>query len=250
MRRVQESVSPFQDFSELLMSSQTQASLLDRLRDAADPMAWDEFFARYWRLIHRFARLRGCSEHTAEEIVQEAMVAVFRQRDVFRYDRERGRFRDWLLTIVRNLIARHRRQPAARLQVAADDAPALAELEAGEAEPDAAWETAFEETLLATLLDTVRREVAPETYQAFELLVLHGLSGREVARVTGLSRNAAYLARKRVLSRLRELGADYRDHGRLDQRLREALPTMPAWFAERSVSERVEKTLTSLKEPS
>lgn len=126
----------------------------------------------------------------------------------------------------------------------------MAELEAGEAEPDAAWETAFEQTLLATLLDTVRREVAPETYQAFELLVLHELSGREVARVTGLSRNAAYLARKRVLIRLRELGADYRDHGRLDDRLREALKTMPAWFAERSVSGQVEKTMTSLREAS
>lgn len=232
------------------MSSQTQASLLDRLRDATDPMAWDEFFARYWRLIHRFARLRGCSEHTAEEIVQEAMVAVFRQRDVFRYDQQRGRFRDWLLTIVRNLIAQHRRQPAARLRTVANDAPPLADLEVGQAEPDAAWEMAFEETLLATLLDAVRREVAPETYQAFELLVFHGLSGRDVARVTGLSRNAAYLARKRVLHRLRELGADYREHGQLDQRLREALKTMPTRFAERSVSERVEKTLTSLKEPS
>lgn len=64
------------------------------------------------------------------------------------------------------------------------------------------------------------------------------------------SRNAAYLARKRVLRRLRELGADYRDHGRLDECLREALRTVPDWFAERSVSERVEKALTSLKEPS
>jgi RNA polymerase sigma-70 factor (ECF subfamily) len=213
-------------------------------------VAWDDFFRRYWPFLFSVARQRGCTEHTAEEIVQEAMVAVFRQRDVFRYDPERGRFRDWLLTIVRNLIARHRRQPAARLHAVADDAPALAELEAGEAEPDAAWETAFEETLLATLLDTVRREVAPESYQAFELLVLHELSGREVARVTGLSRNAAYLARKRGLSRLRELGADYRDHGRLDNRLREALQSMPAWFAERSVSGRVEKTMTSLQEPS
>lgn len=60
MRRGRKSVSLFLDiFSDLVMSSQTQASLLERLRDAADPMAWDEFFARYWRLIHRFARLRG-----------------------------------------------------------------------------------------------------------------------------------------------------------------------------------------------
>jgi len=232
------------------MSSQTQATLLGRLRDAADPLAWEEFYARYWRLIYRFARLRGCSEHTAEEVVQEAMLAVFRQRDVFRYDPARGRFRDWLLTIVRNLIVLRRRQPSGRVRAVADDAPALAELAAGDAAPDEAWETAFEEALLANLLDVVRSEVAPETYQAFELLVLHEMSGREVSQVTGLSRNAAYLARKRVLARLRELGADYRDDGRLRGRLRETMQSLPAEVVERSVSGQVEQSLTALKEPS
>ena len=61
------------------MSSTTQATLLERLRDGDAVMAWDEFFDRYWRLIFTAARRRGCREHTAEEIVQEVMLTVFRQ---------------------------------------------------------------------------------------------------------------------------------------------------------------------------
>ena len=62
------------------MHSQTHATLLDRLREASDPLAWEEFYERYWRLIYATARGRGCSDHTAEEIVQEAMLAVFKGR--------------------------------------------------------------------------------------------------------------------------------------------------------------------------
>jgi RNA polymerase sigma factor (sigma-70 family) len=226
------------------MASQTRATLLERLRDAADPLAWDEFFRRYWRLIYALARRRGCSDHTAEEIVQDVMLAVFEQREVFRYDRQRGHFRDWLARVVRNQVAWRRRRPAERVRAEGGDArPAVVEAEDDDDAPDAAWEAAFEETLLATLLDVVRQEVSPETFQAFELLVLHDLSGAQVARVTGLSRNAAYLARKRVLARLKELGASYRDDGRLSQQVRQAMQALPAAQVERALTGRVQRTM-------
>ena len=96
-------------------------SLLQRLRDGAAAMAWEEFFARYWRLIHAWAKKRGCSEHTAEEIVQDVMLEIFRSRTVFRYDPERGRFRDWLFAVVRNVVARHRRRPSEQLRAHGSD---------------------------------------------------------------------------------------------------------------------------------
>ena len=77
------------------MTSCTRATLLERIGDGADALAWDEFFARYWPTIYGFARHRGCAEHTAEEIVQDVMLKVFQQRDVYQYDPARGRFRDW-----------------------------------------------------------------------------------------------------------------------------------------------------------
>lgn len=234
------------------MSSRTQVTLLDRLREAADPVAWDEFFERYWRLVYAMARRRGCSDHSAEEVVQETMLAVFRQRQVFRYDPGRGRFRDWLGVVVRNVIAQRHRRGDARAVV---DAAALLNVDsladvAGDADsPDAAWDKAFEQTLLASLLDVIRHEVAPETFQAFELTFLHDLPAAAAAELTGMSRNAVYLARRRVLDRLRELGASYADDGQLGAQLRESLNQLPRHEIQRAISERVERTLGEERAP-
>lgn len=225
------------------MNTTTRATLLERLRDGDAVMAWDEFFQRYWRLIYAAARNRGCREHTAEEIVEEVMLTVFKQRDVFRYDPQRGRFRDWLHRVVRNAVAEHRRSPAQRVRARGGDAEGPFPEPADDGPPEAAWEAAFEESMLAALLEVVRREVAPETYQAFELTTLEELSGKQVARLTGLSRNAVYLARKRVLKRLRELGAGYREEGQLDQQVRRALGSLPEAAVERSLTNRMAKTM-------
>ena len=76
--------------STFAMNSNTRVTLLERLRDGSDALAWDEFFDRYWRLIFASAKRRGCSEHTAEEIVQDVMLAVFENKHVFRYDPAQG----------------------------------------------------------------------------------------------------------------------------------------------------------------
>lgn len=228
------------------MVSNTRATLLERLRDGANALAWDEFFACYWPTIYGFARHRGCSEHTAEEIVQDVMLKVFQQRDVYQYDPARGRFRDWLGTVVRNNVAEHRRRPANRVQGRGGDSNVI-QLEQTDDEQDAdtAWETAFENNLLLTLLDSVRRETNPRTYLAFELVGLEGLSGGEAARMTGLSRNAVYKAHKRVLERLVELGAPYRQEGRLVRQIKEALERRPPPAVQRSLTVRIQKTMCS-----
>ena len=82
-------------------------------------------------------------------------------------------------------------------------------------------------------------------YLAFELVTLEGLSGGEAGRLTGLSRNAVYKANKRVLQRLTELGAPYREEGRLTQRIKEALEQRPPPAVERAVTVRVQQTMRS-----
>ena len=228
------------------MVSNTRATLLERLRDGANALAWDEFFACYWPTIYGFARHRGCSEHTAEEVVQEVMLKIFQQRDVYQYDPSRGRFRDWLGTVVRNNVAEHRRRPANRINAKGGDSGG-GPLNTADAHDDAAdvWEAAFENSLLLALLDTVRRETNPRTYLAFELVGLAGLSGGEAARMTGLSRNAVYKAHKRVMERLVELGAPYRQEGRLVRQLREALQHRASPAVQRSLTARIQKTMGS-----
>jgi RNA polymerase sigma factor (sigma-70 family) len=233
------------------MNSPTRPTLLKHLRDGADPLAWDEFFGRYGRLIYGYARRRGCSDDTAEEIVQEVMLKVYQQKDIFHYDPERGRFRDWLGALIRNEVAAYRRRPSQRTRAAGGSSGgAWAEVESDDPPPDAPWEAAFENSLMLILLDVVRREMNPRDYLAFELLTLGDVPGAEAARLTGLTRNAAYKARQRALQRLRELGQSYGADGRLTERVKEALRSLPRAAAERSLSTRIRQTMQSREEPS
>ena len=228
------------------MNSKTRPTLLKRLRDAADPLAWEEFFARYWPLVYSFAKYRGCSDHTAEEIVQDVMLKVFEQRDVFQYDPERGRFRDWLSAVVRNQLAERRRRPSERIRARGDDSGALVlEPEVDDMAPDDPWEAAFEASLLVALLDTLRREMAARDYLAFELSTLAELPGARVAEITGISRNAVYKARRRALARLKTLSGSYADDGQLTREIQEALASQPDGRVERSLSTRIHDTMRS-----
>jgi RNA polymerase sigma-70 factor (ECF subfamily) len=216
-------------------------------------MAWDDFYRIYWPLIHSCARGRGCSDATAEDIVQDVIMRVFEQKDIFRYDPERGRFRDWLGALVRSKVAEHRRRPSARAKplggesspsgsFSGDGSGSIPEPEATDPSPDEAWERAFESQLLLALLDVVRREVNPRDYLAFELLELRGLSGSDAARITGTTRNAAFKARRRVLRKLEALAGGYEAAGVLQERVKEALRLRPAPSLERAMSTRMEKT--------
>lgn len=205
----------------MVSGTRTHTSLLERLHEGSDQMVWNEFFERYRPFIVSIARQRGCSACDADEIVQEVMLAIFEHKAVFRHDPERGRFRDWLGGVARKKLAAWRRAPAQRCSARGGSDPI--EIEAASDKPDSAWEAAFEQAMLAYLLELVRRETSPRTYQAFEAVALGECSGAEVARLTGLTRNAVYQARKKVLRRLRELGAKFGENGPPDERIREAI---------------------------
>lgn len=225
------------------MNDKTAPSLLERIRDAADPLAWEDFYDRYWPVVFNFAKHRGCSEDTAQDVVQDVMLEVFNQREVFRYDPAKGRFRNWLGGIVRNLVAKRRGKPSERIRATGGDT------DHGSADPEdprpAAqdiWDRAFDEALLCVLLDIVRREVSASSYQAFELVAIHGISGDDAAKATGLSRNAVYKARASVLRRLQDLAGPYHEEGRLLDRVKRVLALRPPAQVERALTTRMEET--------
>lgn len=230
------------------MSSDTSLTLIQRIRTGNLPLAWEEFYQCYWRLIFLSARQRGCSEHTAEEVVQEVMLAIYRTRDVLRFDPARGRFRDWLFGIVRNTIAKRRRRPEDRIAArGGEESVALLENQAEEswAQTDAQWENSFELSVLGAMLDVVRREVSPRVYQAFELTTLHELPAAEVALLTGQTRSAVYQAKSRVLGQLRQLGLSYKTRGELSRSLRRLVDTEPPASLQQRLSQQTQLTMIS-----
>lgn len=183
----------------------TCQSLLMRLSDGQDRAAWDQFVEIYAPLIYQLAQRRGLQPADAADVVQEVLAAVadaFRRR---KFDRSRGLFRGWLLTIARNdvnsfLAARQRRvQPGG-------GAAALAALgQIADPQEETAWDAEYQQRLFAWAAEQVQREVQPATWQAFWQTTVESRSGQDVAAASNMSVAAVYLAKSRVLKRLREL---------------------------------------------
>jgi RNA polymerase sigma-70 factor (ECF subfamily) len=176
------------------------------------------------------------------------MLAIFRSKSLFTFDKTKGRFRDWLGGVVRNTAAMLRRRPDRRIAhlaqpLSAEARPEELLVDEKGAAPDAQWEAAFERNVLASLLDLVRKEVSPKTYQAFEFTAIHGLSGEATAELTGQTRNAVYLARAKVLRRLKELGAGYRREGRLCKELQAIMAEDPGASLQRKLITRTQTNM-------
>src|SRR5262249_36117906 len=160
-------------------------------KDWGDQTSWQEFFDTYWRLIYNVAAKAGLSDAEAQEVVQETVIAVARKIGEFKADPAQGSFGAWLMQLTRCRIAAQwgKRQAAS---------PPIAPMAAGwksvaqtddtgstgllERIPDAAggalealWREEWQQHLMNTALERVKRQVSPRQFQMFDLHVQQGL---------------------------------------------------------------------------
>jgi RNA polymerase sigma-70 factor (ECF subfamily) len=178
---------------------ETSASLLDRL--AADPSDadWRRLVDLYAPLLAAWLARAGVAAHDRDDLSQEVLMVVV--KEVAGFDRGRpGAFRAWLRTILGNRVRDYFRRQAGR-PVAVGDG--LADL----ADPDSPlsklWDREHDEHVAARVMNRVRVDFAEATWEAFTRQVLEGRSASDVATELGISRNAALVAKSRVLRRVR-----------------------------------------------
>jgi RNA polymerase sigma-70 factor (ECF subfamily) len=174
----------------------TPDSLLDRLRSPADTAAWLRFVRLYTPFLYHWARQRGLQESDAADLVQEVFAQLLKVLPEFRYDPKRS-FRAWLAVVVANkwreLNRKRRPQTVPVDHLAAKPGP-----------PDDFDDREYRAHIAGRALQLIQGEFSAPVWQAFWAVVVEGRPAQQVAAEFGLSANAVYLARGRVLRRLRE----------------------------------------------
>ena len=157
------------------MSEVDDAGLLERAR-RGDEDAFSRLFARYQRVIYRYAAYM-CGPDAADDIVQETFLAVLRQTG--RYDSPHTTVAGYLLGIARHVAMK-------RLASRRDDVPAeLVDEELGDTgTTDHA--TALDDLTRAETIDAVRAAVQslPAAYR--EVVVLCELQEMDYAGAAGV----------------------------------------------------------------
>lgn len=187
----------------------TSESLLDGLR-AGRPASWRRLIDLYEPLVRRWCRRDGLTEGDIDDAWHEVFLTLMDHVEGFER-RKAGAFRCWLRTISRSKVIDIRRQ-AARSGTTADAHDKLMYLAAlpsldwsGEADVESVG------ILYRRALDLLRKDFAERTWRAFWGVVIGGRSPADVAADLGLTRNAVFQAKARVLHRLREEFAVYID---------------------------------------
>jgi RNA polymerase sigma factor (sigma-70 family) len=181
----------------------TRQSLIVKLRDPADSGAWSEFVGLYEPLVYRLARRNGLQDADAKDVCQEVFRAVAGSVD--RWDPDRGSFRGWIRAIARNLMinfltrgGRHfRGSGATSVQELLEAHPA------DDPSATALFDHEYKRQLFQSAASEVKGEFAPATWQAFWQTAVEDRAPAKVAAELGLTVGSVYVARSRVLARIR-----------------------------------------------
>ncbi len=172
----------------------TPPSLLVRIRDHADAEAWTQFVDVYSPLLYSFCRIRGLQASDAADITQETLLRVSKAIGKFDYDPQRGLFRDWLARIVLNEI----RRLTTRKQLL------LAQGDDHDQEIHHQWNMHFHQRVFTIALTRSKPHFEQQTWDVFQRSWLEKVPVDVVAQEFGIEKENVYVARSRVLKRLRQ----------------------------------------------
>ncbi|MCK4660266.1 MAG: sigma-70 family RNA polymerase sigma factor [Phycisphaerae bacterium] len=179
---------------------ETRATLLMRIKDPRDEVAWREFHALYAPLLYRYACARGLLPADAEEVRDQCLEVLTRSMPGFEYDRGKGRFKSWLRRIVNNKVSnllRDRRERIAQSRevlAVPDPHPS----------PDELWEEQWRYQHLKHCVEQVKGLISEKNYRAFSMLLFDGCSVAQVCAELEMNPNQVYVAKSRALQRVRQ----------------------------------------------
>ncbi len=192
----------------------TSMTLLQGLR-SKNPESWHRLIELYGPMVCGWCKRQGLQNADVEDVLQEVFRTVLLRIPSFQRRASDGTFRGWLWAITRNKLGDLFRRLSSRPQ-ASGGSEAKQQLEQFPElpdNPDALDKEGTEvQSLYQRALNLISGEFELTTWQAFWQVVCEEKVPADVANNLGISINAVYLAKSRVLRRLRETLGDDEDY--------------------------------------
>ena len=182
---------------------ETRGTLLAAVKTPENRLAWEEFVLVYRPVIYRMARRRGMQDSDAQDVTQDILLRI--SASIERYVQQPGtRFRHWLRRVARNAIFSACSGGTKDCPVGGSIAQDLLEEQPANPELDLELDTECQREQLMRAAKIVRADVHVDTWQAFQLTMIDGLSCEQAASSLGKSVGTVYAARSRIVKRLRD----------------------------------------------
>ena len=189
---------------------ETRASLLIRVRDPADQVAWHEFVEIYRPVILRLAQQKGMQAADADDVAQQILVSVARAVEKREHDPQRAKFRTWLNRVAHNAIlnALTRGKPD-RGSGGSVLLHALNDQETPTGPASDLLRLEHQREVFRWAARQVRQEFQQDTWEAFWQTAIEERSVEDVANELEKNSGAIYAARSRIIRRIQEKVMEY-----------------------------------------
>lgn len=176
----------------------TRRTLLSRLRDLGDDEGWREFFDTYWRFIYNVAHKAGLSDADAQDLVQDVLVSLTKKMPGFHYDPARGKFKAFLMLVVRSRLAEFWRNGAQARERTVPLNPEAVDNASASADLELVWDEEWRRTMRETALERVQRQVSARQFLIFDLAIVRQRPVEEITRALEINVAQVYMAKMRV----------------------------------------------------
>jgi RNA polymerase sigma factor (sigma-70 family) len=179
------------------LSSATSLTLLNTIQGASDPGSWQRFCEIYYPLVCQWCQTALKGNEDFLDVAQDVFLEIHQKIKTFK-STGKGTFRQWLKTIIQTNIFEYNKKKF----------PMLVSYIELDREVSACfgrdWDEKYVSEVFSKACKYISVEFESNSWTAFVKTHFEGADPDLVAKELGTTANAIYIARYRILKRLKE----------------------------------------------
>lgn len=182
---------------------QTRITLLQKIKDQHDEAAWEDFVYFYKAYIYKIILSMNITVSEADDLAQKILLKLWEKLPEFEYQANKGSFRSWLCTVIKNHARNYIRDNQTRRKKLFGEEPEGQNVEPSlDADIEVIAEREWKVHVARLAWDNVSK-VLPENHVEIFTLHANGSTIEEVEEKTGIKKATAYVYLKRCRDKLK-----------------------------------------------